>query len=57
MELFYLVRAMTPGKHVEPATFAEDIHRVEILGLAKLMRKSQRWTKYGNNENKNFRLR
>jgi uncharacterized protein YfaS (alpha-2-macroglobulin family) len=35
MDLFYLVRAVTPGKYVVPATFAEDMYRAEIRGVGK----------------------
>jgi alpha-2-macroglobulin len=36
LELFYLVRAVTPGKYVVPATFAEDMYRPEIRGIGKV---------------------
>jgi uncharacterized protein YfaS (alpha-2-macroglobulin family) len=35
LELFYLVRAVTPGRYVVPATFAEDMYRPEIRGVGK----------------------
>jgi len=35
LELFYLVRAVTPGKYVVPATFAEDMYRPEVRGIGK----------------------
>lgn len=35
LELFYLVRAVTPGRYVVPATFAEDMYRPEIRGIGK----------------------
>lgn len=36
LELFYLVRAVTPGKYVVPATFAEDMYRPEVRGVGKV---------------------
>jgi hypothetical protein len=35
LDLFYLVRAVTPGRYVVPATFAEDMYRPEIRGIGK----------------------
>jgi alpha-2-macroglobulin len=35
LELFYLVRAVTPGRYVVPAPFAEDMYRPEIRGIGK----------------------
>jgi uncharacterized protein YfaS (alpha-2-macroglobulin family) len=35
LDLFYLVRAVTPGRYVVPATFAEDMYRPEIRGVGK----------------------
>jgi uncharacterized protein YfaS (alpha-2-macroglobulin family) len=35
MDLFYLVRAVTPGRYVVPATFAEDMYRPEVRGIGK----------------------
>ncbi|KQW46787.1 alpha-2-macroglobulin [Pelomonas sp. Root662] len=35
LELFYLVRVVTPGKYVVPATFAEDMYRPEVRGIGK----------------------
>lgn len=35
LELFYLVRAVTPGRYVVPATFAEDMYRPEVRGVGK----------------------
>lgn len=35
LELFYLVRAVTPGRYVVPATFAEDMYRPELRGVGK----------------------
>lgn len=35
LDLFYLVRVVTPGKYVVPATFAEDMYRPEIRGIGK----------------------
>ncbi len=35
LDLFYLVRVVTPGKYVVPATFAEDMYRPEIRGVGK----------------------
>ncbi|MFT7722310.1 MAG: alpha-2-macroglobulin [Roseateles sp.] len=35
MDLFYLLRAVTPGRYVVPATFAEDMYRPEIRGVGK----------------------
>ncbi|HEY8879424.1 MAG TPA: alpha-2-macroglobulin [Roseateles sp.] len=35
LELFYLVRAVTPGRYVVPATFAEDMYRPEVRGIGK----------------------
>lgn len=35
LDLFYLVRAVTPGRYVVPATFAEDMYRAEIRGVGK----------------------
>ncbi|MDI1258487.1 alpha-2-macroglobulin [Aquabacterium sp.] len=34
-DFFYLVRAVTPGKFVVPATFAEDMYRPELRGVGK----------------------
>ena len=36
LELFYLVRAVTPGRYVVPATFAEDMYRPEVRGIGKV---------------------
>lgn len=36
LDLFYLVRAVTPGRYVVPATFAEDMYRAEIRGVGKV---------------------
>lgn len=35
LDVFYLVRAVTPGKYVVPATFAEDMYRPEVRGIGK----------------------
>ena len=35
LELFYLVRVVTPGRYGVPATFAEDMYRPEIRGVGK----------------------
>ena len=35
LDLFYLVRAVTPGRYVVPAPFAEDMYRPEIRGVGK----------------------
>lgn len=35
LDLFYLVRVVTPGRYVVPATFAEDMYRAEIRGVGK----------------------
>ncbi|MDD5031149.1 MAG: hypothetical protein PHH58_16900, partial [Rhodoferax sp.] len=35
LDLFYLVRAVTPGRYVVPAPFAEDMYRPEIRGIGK----------------------
>ncbi|WP_422011248.1 alpha-2-macroglobulin family protein [Roseateles sp.] len=35
LDMFYLVRAVTPGRYVVPATFAEDMYRPEIRGIGK----------------------
>ena len=35
LELFYLVRAVTPGRFVVPASFAEDMYRPEMRGIGK----------------------
>jgi alpha-2-macroglobulin len=35
LDLFYLVRVVTPGRYVVPATFAEDMYRPEIRGIGK----------------------
>lgn len=35
LELFYLVRAVTPGRYVVPAPYAEDMYRPEIRGIGK----------------------
>lgn len=34
-EVFYLVRAVTPGRYVVPAPFAEDMYRPEIRGIGR----------------------
>lgn len=34
-EFFYLVRAVTPGRFVVPAPFAEDMYRADIRGTGK----------------------
>ncbi|MFT7775973.1 alpha-2-macroglobulin family protein [Roseateles sp.] len=35
LDMFYLVRAVTPGRYVVPATFAEDMYRPEVRGIGK----------------------
>ena len=35
LDLFYLVRAVTPGRYVVPATFAEDMYRPEVRGIGR----------------------
>jgi uncharacterized protein YfaS (alpha-2-macroglobulin family) len=35
LQLFYLVRAVTPGQFVVPAPFAEDMYRPELRGIGK----------------------
>ena len=35
LDVFYLVRAVTPGRYVVPATFAEDMYRPEVRGIGK----------------------
>ena len=35
LNLFYLVRAVTPGQYVVPAPFAEDMYRPELRGIGK----------------------
>jgi uncharacterized protein YfaS (alpha-2-macroglobulin family) len=35
LDLFYLVRVVTPGRYVVPATFAEDMYRPEVRGIGK----------------------
>jgi alpha-2-macroglobulin len=35
LELYYLLRAVTPGKYVVPASFAEDMYRPDIRGVGK----------------------
>ncbi|MCE4540090.1 alpha-2-macroglobulin family protein [Pelomonas sp. P7] len=35
LDLFYLVRVVTPGRFVVPATFAEDMYRPEIRGVGR----------------------
>lgn len=35
LELFYLVRVVTPGRYGVPAPFAEDMYRAEIRGVGK----------------------
>ena len=35
LDLFYLLRAVTPGKYVVPAPFAEDMYRPDIRGVGK----------------------
>jgi uncharacterized protein YfaS (alpha-2-macroglobulin family) len=35
LELFYLMRAVTPGRYGVPATFAEDMYRPEIRGVGR----------------------
>ncbi|RTL37441.1 MAG: alpha-2-macroglobulin family protein [Burkholderiales bacterium] len=35
LDVFYLVRVVTPGKYVVPATFAEDMYRPEVRGIGK----------------------
>ena len=35
LDLFYLVRAVTSGRYVVPAPFAEDMYRPEIRGIGK----------------------
>ncbi|MCY4745912.1 alpha-2-macroglobulin [Pelomonas sp. UHG3] len=35
LDLFYLVRVVTPGRYVVPATFAEDMYRPEVRGVGK----------------------
>jgi uncharacterized protein YfaS (alpha-2-macroglobulin family) len=33
LDVFYLVRAVTPGRYVVPAPFAEDMYRPELRGI------------------------
>ena len=35
LDLFYLLRAVTPGKYVVPAPFVEDMYRPDIRGVGK----------------------
>ena len=35
LDLFYLLRVVTPGKYVVPAPFAEDMYRPDIRGVGK----------------------
>ena len=35
IDLFYLLRVVTPGKYVVPAPFAEDMYRPELRGVGK----------------------
>lgn len=35
LDLFYLLRAVTPGKYVVPAPFAEDMYRPDVRGVGK----------------------
>ena len=35
LDLFYLVRVVTPGRYVVPATYAEDMYRPEVRGIGK----------------------
>jgi hypothetical protein len=35
LEVFYLVRAVTPGRYQVPAVFAEDMYRPELRGIGK----------------------
>lgn len=35
LDLFYLLRVVTPGKFVVPAAFAEDMYRPELRGVGK----------------------
>ncbi|MDY0743443.1 alpha-2-macroglobulin [Paucibacter sp. R3-3] len=35
LEVFYLVRAVTPGHYVVPAPYAEDMYRPELRGIGK----------------------
>ncbi len=35
LDVFYLVRVVTPGKFVVPATFAEDMYRPDVRGIGK----------------------
>ena len=35
IDLFYLVRVVTPGRYGVPATFAEDMYRPELRGIGK----------------------
>ena len=35
LDVFYLVRAVTPGRYVVPATFAEDMYRPEVRGIGR----------------------
>lgn len=35
LDLFYLVRVVTPGRYVVPATFAEDMYRPEVRGIGR----------------------
>jgi hypothetical protein len=35
LDLFYLVRVVTPGKFVVPAAYAEDMYRPDIRGVGK----------------------
>ena len=35
LDLFYLLRAVTPGKYVVPASFVEDMYRPDLRGVGK----------------------
>ena len=35
LDLFYLVRVVTPGRYVVPATYAEDMYRPDVRGVGK----------------------
>lgn len=35
LDLFYLVRVVTPGRYVVPSTYAEDMYRPEVRGIGR----------------------
>ena len=35
LDLFYLVRVVTPGRYVVPAAYAEDMYRPDVRGVGK----------------------